>query len=217
MSIRVVLADDHAVVRDGLRLILETEGDISVVGDVSDGREAVRMARSLSPDVVVMDIAMPGLNGIDATQQMADIDPCPAVVILSMHSTAEYVFRSLRAGARGYLLKESAGRDVANAVRAVHSGRRYLSEKIAAIVTDDYLSRRAASDSKGPLEALSGREREVLQLVVEGKSSAEIAKTIHLSRKTVDTYRSRVMEKLGIDNLPGLVRFAIAHGLTTSE
>ena len=217
MSIRVILADDHVVVRDGLRLILETEGDISVVGDVSDGREAVRMARSLIPDVVVMDIAMPGLNGVDATQQIAEIDPRPAVVILSMHSTAEYVFRSLLAGARGYLLKESAGRDVVNAVRAVHSGRRYLSEKIATMVTDDCLSRRAASDSKGPLEALSGREREVLQLVVEGKSSAEIAKTIHLSRKTVDTYRSRVMEKLGIDNLPGLVRFAIAQGLTTSE
>jgi DNA-binding NarL/FixJ family response regulator len=217
MAIRVVLADDHTVVRDGLRLILEAEGDISVVGDGANGREAVSLVRKLSPNVVIMDIAMPELNGIEATRQICQLQPAPAVVMLSVYSTAAYVYRALKAGARGYLLKESAGKDVVNAVRAAHEGRRYLSEKIANIITDDYLSYRGSSAEKDPLEQLSDREREVLQLVAEGKSSPEIAKAIHLSPKTVETYRYRLMRKLKIESIPELVRFAAAQGLIRSE
>ena len=217
MAIRVVVADDHTVVRDGLRLILEAEGDICGVGEGADGRKAVRQARSARPHVVVMDVSMPGLNGIEATRQISELRPCPSVVILSVHSNAEYVFQALKAGARGYLLKESAGKEVVSAVRAVHAGRRYLSERIAGVVADDYLCRGSRSPAGEALERLSSREREVLQLVAEGKSSAEIAETIHLSRKTVDTYRSRLMQKLGIANVPGLVRFAMAQGLIPLE
>ena len=207
----VVLADDHAVVRDGLRVLLEAQSDISVVGDAANGRQAVRLALQLHPDVVVMDIAMPELNGIEATQQIHDASPSTQVLILSMHSTAEHIFRALQAGARGYLLKDSAGAEVVAAVRAVHAGRRYLGQKIASAVLDDYISERHRSS---PLDSLSPRERQILQLVVEGKSSAEAAALLFLSPKTVDTYRSRMMQKLGIGDLPSLVKFAIQHGIT---
>jgi DNA-binding NarL/FixJ family response regulator len=174
--IKVLLADDHAVVRDGLRVLLEAQSDISVVGDVANGREAVRFVLQQHPDVVVLDIAMPELNGIEATQQIHDASPSTQVLILSMHSTTEHIFRALQAGARGYLLKESAGTEV--------------------------------------LDNLSPRERQILQLVVEGKSSAEAAAMLFLSPKTVDTYRSRMMQKLGIGDLASLVKFAIQHGVT---
>jgi DNA-binding NarL/FixJ family response regulator len=209
--IKVLLADDHAVVRDGLRVLLEAQSDISVVANAANGREAVRLALQLHPDVVVMDIAMPELNGIEATRQIHDASPSPRVLILSMHSTTEHIFRALQAGARGYLLKESAGTEVADAVRAVHAGRRYLSQKIASTVLDDYISERSRAS---PLDSLSPRERQILQLVAEGKSSAEAAAMLFLSPKTVDTYRSRMMQKLGIGDLPGLVKFAIQHGVT---
>ena len=207
----VVLADDHTVVRDGLRVLLEAHSDISVVGDAANGRQAVRLALQLHPDVVVMDIAMPELNGIEAAQQMHDASPSTQVLILSMHSTTEHIFRALQAGARGYLLKDSAGAEVVAAVRAVHAGRRYLSRKIASTVLDDYISERSRAT---PLDSLSPRERQILQLVAEGKSSAETAALLFLSPKTVDTYRSRMMQKLGIGDLPGLVKFAIQHGVT---
>jgi DNA-binding NarL/FixJ family response regulator len=211
MGIGVFLVDDHAVVREGLRLVLETHPDIRVVGEASDGRGAVNEIRRLRPDVVIMDIAMPQSNGIEATVRLRELLPTVKVVILSMHSTTEHIFRALRAGARGYLLKESAGAEVVDAVRAVHAGGRYLSQKIAANVVDDYLREgRAAS----PLESLGRRELEVVQLVVEGKTSAEIGALLALSPKTVDTYRSRVMRKLGVTDVPGLVKFAIQHGLT---
>ena len=217
MPIKVFLADDHAVVRDGLRALLEAQADITVVGDAADGRQAVDQVRKLRPDVVVMDIAMPDLNGIEATQQIRESCPSTRVVILSMHSSPEHVFRALQAGARGYLIKESAGKEVAVAVRALHAGRRYFSRQITDTVIDDYIHQRQFSSDQSPLGSLSPREREVLQLVVEGKSSAKIANTLYLSIKTVETYRSRVMEKLGIHDLPGLVKFAIQHGLTTLE
>lgn len=209
--IKVFLADDHAVVRDGLRVLLEVQSDISVVGTAENGREAVRLARQLHPDVMVMDIAMPELNGIEATQQIHDASASTQVLILSMHSTTEHIFRALQAGARGYLLKDSAGTEVVDAVRAVHAGRRYLSQKIASTVIDDYLSERHRAS---PLDSLSPRERQILQLVAEGKSSAEAAAMLFLSSKTVDTYRSRMMQKLGIGDLPSLVKFAIQHGIT---
>ncbi len=212
-AIRVFLADDHAVVRDGLRLILEAQGDIAVVGEAANGHQAVRLVQQLRPDVVVMDIAMPELNGIEATREIRQSCPATQAVILSMHSTAEHIFRALEAGARGYLLKESAGLEVVEAVRAVHAGRRYLSQRISDTVIDDYLRQRQAA-TKDPLERLTPRERQVLQLVAEGKSSAEIGDILFLSPKTVDTYRSRLMQKLGLSDLPSLIRFAIQHGIT---
>ncbi len=209
--IRIVLADDHAVVRDGLRVLLQAQPDIEVVGDAANGREAMRLTQQLHPDVVVMDIAMPELNGIEATLQIHDVAPATQVLILSMHSTTEHIFRALQAGARGYLLKDSAGAEVVEAVRVVHAGRRYLSPKIASTVIDDYISERQRAS---PLDSLSRRERQILQLVAEGKSSAEAAAMRFLSPKTVDTYRSRMMQKLGIADVPSLVKFAIQHGVT---
>ena len=216
-AISVVLADDHAIVRDGLRMILEAQGDITVVGDAADGRQAVRLIQQLRPDVAVIDIAMPELNGIEATYEIRQTCPETQVVILSMHSTAEHVFRALQAGAQGYLLKESAGMEMVEAVRAVHAGRRYLSQRITETMIDDYLRQRQAAERKSPLERLTPREREVLQLVVEGKSSAEIGDILSLSPKTVETYRSRLMRKLGLRDLPSLVKFAIQHGITPLE
>jgi DNA-binding NarL/FixJ family response regulator len=215
MTIRVLLSDDHAVVRDGLRYLLEAQGDMVVVGDAADGRQAVRQAQQLHPDVVVMDIAMPELNGIDAAQQIREACPATQILILSMHSTTEHIFRALQAGARGYLLKESAGAELVEAVRTVHAGRRYLSDRIVDTVVDDYVDQSQAALARSPLERLSPREREILQLVVEGKSSAEIAERLFLSAKSIETYRSRLMQKLGIGDLPNLIKFAIQHGLTT--
>jgi DNA-binding NarL/FixJ family response regulator len=212
MTITVLIADDHAVVRDGLRLLLENQSDIRVIGEVADGREAVDAAWRLKPDVVVMDLAMPHLNGAAATAQILEKQESTRVVMLSMHSTAEHVFRALQAGALGYLRKESAGSEVVDAIRTVHAGRRYLSQKITESVVDDYIRKRAV---ESPLESLSQREREILQLLVEGRSGTEIARLLHVSPKTVDTYRSRMMQKLGIGDLPGLVKFALQHGLTT--
>jgi DNA-binding NarL/FixJ family response regulator len=215
--IKIFLADDHAVVRDGLRYILEAQADISVVGEAANGLDAVARVRKLKPDVVVMDIAMPELNGIEAARQICEELPRTRVVILSVYSSAEHIYRALKAGARGYLLKESAGVEVVKAVRTVHAGRRYLCDKITSAMIDTYIQQREEAEAKSPLERLSPRERQVLQLVVEGKSSKEIANIVHLSPKSVETYRSRLMQKLGVHDLPGLVKFAIQHGLTTLE
>lgn len=217
MRIAVYVADDHAIVRDGLKVLLNEQPDIEVVGDASDGRETVRQVLELEPDLVLMDINMPELNGIEATRQIVENCPSTQVVILSMYATQEHIFRALKAGARGYLLKESAGIEVVKAVREVISGKRYLSEKISDEVIDEYIRLRDQTDEEDLLSRLSPREREVLQLVVEGKSSAEIAATLYLSPKTVETYRSRLMQKLEIHDIPGLVKFAIQHGLTTLD
>jgi DNA-binding NarL/FixJ family response regulator len=217
VSITVFLADDHAVVRDGLRALLEKQRDIRVIGDAVNGRETVRQVARLCPDVVVLDIAMPELNGIEAAREISDVCPASQVIILSMHSTTEHIFRALESGVLGYLLKESAGVEVVSAIRAVHSGQRYLSQKISDKLVDDYIRQRRVAHAKGPLARLSPREREVLQLVAEGKSSAEIADALSLSLKTVETYRSRMMHKLDVGDMPGLVRFAIQHGLTPLE
>jgi DNA-binding NarL/FixJ family response regulator len=214
MTIRVFLADDHAVVRDGLRFMLEAQTDIQVIGDAANGRDAVRQATELCPDVMLLDIAMPELNGIEATRQIHESCPSARAIILSVHSTIEHVFRALQAGAHGYLLKESAGIEVVTAVRAVYAGHRYLSQKISDQVIDDYVRQHEDAQTASPLARLSPREQEILQLVVEGKSSAEIASVLSLSPKTIETYRSRLMEKLGISDLPALTKFAIQHGLT---
>lgn len=217
MSITVFLADDHAVVRDGLRSLLEAQTDIKVIDAAADGRETVRQVAQFCPDVVVMDIAMPELNGIETTWEIGKICPSTQIVILSMHSTTEHIFRALQAGARGYLLKESAGIEVVNAIRAVYAGHRYLSQEISDQLIDDYVFQRQTTEAKSPLARLSPREREVLQLIAEGKSNTQIADILSLSSKTVGTYRSRLMRKLGINDLPALVRFAIQHGLTPLE
>ncbi|MEW5956304.1 MAG: response regulator transcription factor [Chloroflexota bacterium] len=217
MSIMVLLVDDHATVREGLRFLLDAQADIKVVGVAADGREAVDQAAQLCPDVVVMDIAMPQLNGIEATQRIKRECPGVQIIILSMHASNEQIFRALQAGARGYLLKETAGLEVATAVRAVYAGQRYLSVEVSDKLIDDYMQQRALDEARSPLTRLSSRERETLQLVVEGQSSAEIAELLSLSCRSVETYRRRLMQKLGINHLPGLVKFAISHGLTSLE
>ena len=217
MSITVFLADDHAVLRDGLRFLLDAQEDIEVVGDAANGRDAVRQVEELHPDIVILDIAMPELNGIDAAVQIGELCPSSHVIMLSMHSTSEHIFRALQAGACGYLLKESAGDELVTAVRRVAVGQRYLSQEISEVMMADYVRQREVAEAQSPLASLSPREREILQLVVEGRSSAEIAGMLFLSPKTVGTYRSRLMQKLGIDDLTGLIKFAIQHGLTSLE
>ena len=217
MSITVLLADDHAMVRDGLKLLLESQQDITVVALASNGREAVKLAMKHTPDVVLLDIAMPELNGIEAALKIHNTLPRTRIIILSMHATSEHVFRALQAGADGYLVKESAGGEVIKAVRSVIGGRRYLSEKIATAAKGMNVSERGTGAAKSPLESLSEREREVLQFVVEGRSSADIAIAINLSPKTVETYRSRIMQKLDVHDVAGLVKFALQHGVIGGE
>lgn len=211
MTISVFLVDDHRILRDGMRVLLESQGDIEVIGEADNGNAAVEGVVKTAPKVVIMDITMPELNGIDATRTILEKLPDTKIIILSVHSDTEHIFRALQAGAQGYLLKESAGTEVISAVRAVYLGRRYLSNKIRETMVEAYIEKR---QTQSPLELLSMREREVLQLTVEGNSSAAIAEKLALSPKTVDTYRSRLMEKLQVHDLPELVRFAIKHGLT---
>ena len=207
--IRVLIADDHALIREGLAELLKQSADIEVVAQASDGREALRLAEQLKPDVAVLDIMMPGLNGIDATTVLADRVPSLKVVMLSMHGGAQHVMLALAAGARGYLLKQSASREIAPALRAVQAGKRYLCAEVEGLVQHG-----EAKAEVGPLLQLSSRERQVLQLVAEGRSSAEIGDLLHLSAKTVDTYRSRLMQKLGLTDVASVVKFAVLHGLT---
>jgi DNA-binding NarL/FixJ family response regulator len=211
MTIKVLLADDHSVLRDGLQALLHAQEGFAVVAHAQDGREAVRKTAELKPDVVIMDIVMPELDGIEATRLIHASSATTQVVILSMYSTSEHIFRALQAGAKGYLLKESAGAELLAAVRSVHAGRRYLSQKITETVLDNYVRDHHPTD---PLGKLSSRERQILELVAAGKSTADIAGTLFLSPKTVDTYRSRLMQKLEIEGFAALVKFAIANGLT---
>lgn len=217
MSITIFLVDDHKMVREGFRLLLETQPDIRVTGEAGTGRDAVRQVGKLKPDVVLMDIAMPDLNGIEATQQICKTSPPTKVIVLSMYSTSQHIFRALKAGARGYILKESAGDDLINAVRTVHRGQIFLCQEISESVVRDYIQNRDILETQGPLARLSDRERQILQLLVEGKPNTRVAELLFISPKTVETYRSHLMQKLGINNLPGLVKFAIQHGITSVE
>jgi DNA-binding NarL/FixJ family response regulator len=213
MPIRILIADDHGVVAEGLKHLVQAESDMQVVAVVGDGREAVQQARDAQPDVVLMDLSMPELNGADATRAILQRDPKCRVIVLSMYAQREYVRRALKAGAAGYVVKRSAAKEVVEAIRAVHAGQRYLSPRVADVVLEDY------SDDKqdDPLSRLSAREREVLQLLAEGRTGAEIAQRLSLSQKTVETYRARLVEKLGIRDLAGLVRFAIQRGLVSLD
>jgi RNA polymerase sigma factor (sigma-70 family) len=213
MNITVFIADDHAMVRDGFRFLLESQTDIKVIGEASQGNEAVAGILKLRPHITLMDIAMQRLNGIEATQHICQAWPEAKIIMLSMLSNSEYIVRALQAGAQGYLVKESAGSELLNAVRVVHSGRRYLSQQLSDQVLTAIANQNARSKMDDPLSLLSQREREILQLVAEGKSSAEIGSMLGISAKTVETYRSRFMQKLNLHNVPSLVKFALQHGL----
>jgi DNA-binding NarL/FixJ family response regulator len=206
--IRILLADDHAVVRQGFKMILEAEADMEIVGEAGNGRQAVDLAEQLRPDVVVMDVAMPELNGIEATRRLASSVPRVRVIALSMHKDSVYVREILRAGARGYLLKDSGAADLVAAIHAVASGESYLSPAVSNAVLDDY--RRHVTN---PIDLLTSREREVLQLLAEGKTNKEIAGVLNLSVYTVDAHRGRIMEKLNLHSINDLVRFAVRNGL----
>lgn len=209
--IRIVVVDDHGIVRDGVTALLERQENIKVVGVAATGKQAVSATVQLKPAVVVMDLILPDLSGVDATERILGLLPQTHVIILSVCHTSEHIFRALRAGARGYVLKASAGAELMRAVAAVIAGKRYLSSQITAVAIDGLLGKSALHS---PLERLSGREREVLHLTVAGSSSAKIAQQLSLSPKTVDTYRSRLMEKLGVSDLTGLIHFAIEHAMT---
>lgn len=215
MKITVLLADDHAIFREGLKLLLEEEADIQIVGQAADGSEVVELARKLRPCVVLMDIAMPGLDGIGATERIKSIYPDTKVVILSMLATAEHIYRAFKAGAVGYVLKEAAGTEVLCAIRTVQTGKSYLCRSISAVMIRHYIRDREDTANDSPLHLLSPREIEVLKMVSEGVNSAKIAEILHLSRSTVETYRYRAMQKLNLSDMTGLVKFAIKHGLTS--
>jgi DNA-binding NarL/FixJ family response regulator len=214
MVIRILIVDDHGVVAEGLRHLVSAQPEMSVVGLAENGRDAVRAAVETAADIVLMDHAMPVLNGTEATRLIRERCGQTRVIMLSMYSDAVHVYRALQAGATGYIVKKSVAKEVVDAIWAVHRGGRYLSKQLADIVIDHVVHRNAPDD---PLERLSSRERQVLQLLAEGHSVAEIAATLSLSPKTVETYRARMMEKLGIYELAGLVRFAIQQGVTALE
>jgi DNA-binding NarL/FixJ family response regulator len=210
-TINIVVVDDHGIVRDGLSALLDGHFHMNVIGSVANGKDAILAAERLKPDVVVMDLVLPELSGIDATARILAALPLTRVIILSACDTSEHVFCALRAGARGYVLKECAGTDLVQAVLAVVAGERYLSPRVIGFVIDSMI---CDTSCASPIESLSPREREVMHLTVSGASSAEIGEKLSLSRKTVDTYRCRVMGKLGVPDLAGLIRFAVAHAMT---
>lgn len=215
MPITVLIVDDHAVLSAGIASLLESQPDMHVVGSAANGQLAVQRYRDLRPDVVLMDIAMPELNGTAATQRIRELDPVARVVMLSMFCTAEHAFLAFQAGALGFVTKSAPPACVLAAIRAAAADQRYLCPSISDAVVKDYVSRRETDTTPhSPVEGLSAREREVLQLVVEGRSGAEIATRLFLAPSTVDTYRARIMQKLGVKDLTGLIKFAIQHGLT---
>ena len=209
--IRVLLADDHTLVLAGIRGLLTRLAGVEVVGEAADGHDTLRLAETLRPDIVLLDIGMPGLNGLEVAQRLNKFDPAIRVIILSMHVTEEYVLRALRAGAAGYLLKDSAVAELEVAIRSVARGETYLSPPVSKRVVDDYVSRTGGISD--PLAALTPRQREILQLVAEGHTSKDIAQRLGLSYRTVETHRNQLMKRLGVADLAGLVRFAVRAGL----
>ena len=216
MSIRILLADDHKITRQGLRSLLDKEFDMEVVAEAEQGRTAVRLVRELSPQVVIMDVTMPDLNGVEAARQIVSEFPDVKIIALSMHSDSLFVTEMLRSGASGYLLKDCAFEELARAIRTVVAGKIYLSPSISGVVVDDYLHRLSKADFSG-LDVLTNREREVLQLLAEGKSTKQIALKLHISVKTVETHRRQMMNKLDIHTVAELTKYAIRKGLTSLE
>lgn len=212
-KLRVLLGDDHTLVRHGLRKILEERPDWEIVGEVGDGREAVRKCTALKPDVAVLDIAMPLLNGIDATQQIVKKVPETKVLVLSMHSDEAYVTRALQAGATGYMLKDSAGKDLLKGIASVATGQAYFSPAIARLMLDDYVRRVAGSGVVDRYETLSAREREIFQLIAEARTNKEVAELLEISPATVETHRARILQKLDIHNTAELVLYAVRRGV----
>ncbi len=213
-AIKVLLADDHRIMCDGLKLLLERHPDVAVVGVAFDGREAVAMTRRLSPDVVVMDVAMPELNGIEATRQIRSECPQTRVIALSMYADRRSISGMLTAGAIGYLLKDCAAEELALAIRAAMSGRSFLSSEVASLVVGEF-TRQAASAPAPVSPRLTPRENEVLQLIAEGHAASEIADALHTSRKTVETHRRHIMEKLGLRSVAELTKYAVREGITS--
>jgi two-component system, NarL family, response regulator NreC len=207
-SIKILLADDHTIVRQGLKLIISAHPDLEVVGEAANGRDAVDMAEKLRPDMVLMDVAMPEVNGIEATRRLLSANARIKVLVLSMHKEAVYVREILKAGARGYILKDAIDTELLNAIRSVAKGDGYISPAVSGALLNDY-----RKDVTDPVDLLSGREREVLQLIAEGKTNKEVATKLNLSVYTVDSHRGKIMEKLNLHSTGELVRFAIKHGL----
>jgi DNA-binding NarL/FixJ family response regulator len=208
-----LLADDHSILREGLRMLLDRQDEFAVVGDASNGREAVEMAEKHDPDVVIMDLAMPGLNGIEATRRIIARSPRTAVVILSMHSDESYILRSLKAGARGYLLKDSLKADLLDAVRAAVRGKSFFSPKVSQVLKEEYVNELEARGAEDTWELLTDREREILQLVAEGKTNKEIAAVLNISIYTIDTHRSHILQKLNLHSAPELILYAVRKGI----
>ena len=216
MAIRVILADDHTILRAGLKSLLQASLEVKVVAEADNGRDTVALARELEPDIVVMDVAMPDMNGVDATRKIAQLVPDVRVLALSSHNDGAFVKGMLEAGARGYLLKDAATDELLSALEMVHRGRVYVSPSVTDKLVGDYLQR--VKGNVGPdSQVLSTREREVLQLVAEGKSSAQIAGTLHLSDRTVETHRKRIMDKLGLRSVAALTKYAIREGITSLD
>lgn len=212
-KLRVLLGDDHTLVRHGLRKILEERPDWEIIAEVGDGREAVRKCTALKPDVAVLDIAMPLLNGIDATQQIVRKVPETKVLVLSMHSDEAYVTRALQAGATGYMLKDSAGKDLLKGIASVAAGQAYFSPAIARLMLDDYVRRVAGAGVADRYETLSAREREIFQLIAEARTNKEVAELLEISPATVETHRARILQKLDIHNTAELVLYAVRRGV----
>jgi len=208
-QIRILLADDHAVVRDGLRALLDRQSDLTVIAEASDGRECVQLAEDLSPDVVIMDVAMPKMNGIEAARRILATRPATAVVMLSMHRDESYVLQSLKAGAKGYLLKDSPREDVLEAIRTVAAGRSFLSRNVSRMLREDYIQQLQSKGLDDSWELLTDREREILQLLAEGRQNKEVANFLNISATTVETHRGHILRKLSLHSTADLILYAV--------